>query len=72
MLPEFEPGFPGGSMVKNLPAMLDPWVRMIPRSRGEENGNPLLYFCLGNPMERGAWWAIVLGVAKESGMTERL
>ena len=27
---------------------------------GEENGNPLQYFCLGNPMDRGAWWAISL------------
>jgi len=31
---------------------------------GEENGNPLQYFCLGNPMDRGAWWAIVYGVTK--------
>ena len=23
---------------------------------GEGNGNPLQYFCLGNPMDRGAWW----------------
>ena len=36
------------------------------RSPGEENGNPLQYSCLGNPMDRGAWWAIVHGVAKES------
>ena len=26
------------------------------RSRGEGNGNPLQYFCLGNPMDRGDWW----------------
>ena len=31
---------------------------------GEGNGNPLQYFCLGNPMDRGAWWAIDYGVAK--------
>ena len=43
-------GFPGGSMVKNLP------------QRG--NGNPLQYSCLDNPMDRGAWWATVHGVAK--------
>ena len=24
-----------------------------------ENGNPLQYFCLGNPIDRGAWWATV-------------
>ena len=34
------------------------------RSPGEGNGNPLQYSCLGNPMDRGVWWAIVLGVAK--------
>ena len=31
---------------------------------GEGNGNPLLYSCLENPMDRGAWWATVHGVAK--------
>ena len=31
---------------------------------GEGNGNPLQYSCLGNPMDRGAWWAAVHGVAK--------
>ena len=39
------------------------------RSCGEANGNPLQYSCLGNSMDRGAWWAIVHGVAKESDMT---
>ena len=34
------------------------------RSPGEGNGNPLQYFCLGNPMDRGAWWAIIYGVTK--------
>ena len=34
------------------------------RSPGEGNGNPLQYSCLGNPMDRGAWWATVRGVAK--------
>ena len=40
---------------------------MIPglgRSPGEGNGNPLQYSCLENPMDRGAWWATVHGVAK--------
>ena len=36
------------------------------RSPGEGNGNQLQYSCLGNPMDRGAWWAAVHGVAKES------
>ena len=34
------------------------------RSPGEGNGNSLQYSCLGNTMERGAWWAAVHGVAK--------
>ena len=38
------------------------------RSPGEENGNPLQYTCLGNPMDRGAWWVTVHGLAKESNM----
>ena len=36
----------------------------LDRSPGEGNGNPLQYSCLGNPMDRGAWWAVVHGVAK--------
>ena len=36
------------------------------RSPGEGNGNPLQYFYLGNPMDRGAWWATVHGDKKES------
>ena len=59
-------GFPGGSVVKNLPANAGD-VCLIPdlgRSPGEGNGNPLQYSCLGNPMDRGAWQAIVHGVTK--------
>ena len=41
-------------------------------SPGEGNGNPLQYSCLENPMDRGAWWATVHGVTKESDTTERL
>ena len=53
-------------MVKNSPAsarvlgLIPGWVR----SPGEGNGNPLQYSCLGNPMDREAWWAIVHGVTK--------
>ena len=42
------------------------------RSLGEGNGDPLQYSCLENPMDRGAWWATVHGVTKESNMTQRL
>ena len=41
------------------------------RSPGEGNGNPLQYFCLGNPVDRGAWQATILGVT-ESDTTEQL
>ena len=34
------------------------------RCPGIRNGNPLQYFCLENPTDRGAWWATVHGVAK--------
>ena len=57
-------GFPGGSVVKNLPANAEDsrYVGLIPdsgRSPGGENGRPLQYSCLENPMDRGAWRAIV-------------
>ena len=39
------------------------------RSPAEENGNPLQFSCLENPMDRGALQATVHGVAKESDMT---
>ena len=59
-------GFPGGSTVKNPPANAGD-MGLIPgseRSPGERYGNPLQNSCLGNPMDRGAWLATVLGVAK--------
>ena len=33
-------------------------------NQGEGNGTPLQYFCLGNPMDGGTWWAALCGVAK--------
>ena len=42
------------------------------RSPGKENGNPLQYSCLGNPMNGGAWRATVHGVANESSTTDGL
>ena len=36
----------------------------LARSLGKGNGYPLLYFCMENPMDRGAWWSTVPGVSK--------
>ena len=59
-------GFPGGSVVKNLPANVGDTGSNpgLGRSPGEGNGNPLQYSCLENLMDGGAWWAAVHGVAK--------
>ena len=59
-------------MVNNLPATEETASRgtdtgSIPglgRSLGEGNDNPFQYSCLENPMDKGAWWATVHGVAK--------
>ena len=61
-------------VVKNLPANAgdERDVGLIPgsgRFSGEGNGNPVQYSCLGNPMVRGASWAIVHGVVKELEMS---
>ena len=39
---------------------------------GEGNGTPLQYSCLENPMDEGAWWAAVHGIAKKSDNTDQL
>ena len=60
-------GFSGSPVVMNLPANAGD-VGLIPwsgRSSEERNSNSLQYAYLGNPMDRGAWQAIFLGVAKE-------
>ena len=77
-------GFPGGSVVKNLPADAGNAgdVCSIPgsgrspgaengRSPGAENSNPHQYSYLENSMDRGAWWATVHEVA-ESDITEKM
>ena len=61
--------FPGGSVVKNPPARAGGArdTSSVPgpeRSPGEGNGNSLQYSCLENPMDGGAWWAIVKGIVK--------
>ena len=60
-------GFTDGSVVKTLPANAGE-TGLIPRwgrFPGEGSGNPLQYSCLGKPVDRGAYWATVHGVAKE-------
>ena len=54
-------GFPGCSVVKNLPTHAGDVISILDpgRSPGERHGNPLQYSCLENSMGRGAWRAIV-------------
>ena len=65
----------GQTMVDDFPGGLDSKASVynagdpgsspgLGRSPGEGNGNPLQYYCLENPMDRGAWEAIVYGVTK--------
>ena len=59
-------GFSGGRVVKNL-AVNAGDVSSTPgsgRFPGEGNGKPLQHSCLGNPMDRGAWWAPDHGITK--------
>ena len=51
-------GFPGGSVLKNSPASARDTgsIPGLGLSPGKENSNPLLYSCLENPTDRGAWW----------------
>ena len=62
-------GFPGGSVVKNLPANAEGTgdVGLIPgsgRSPGGGHGNPLQYSRLENFMDRGVWWVQSMGLQK--------
>ena len=58
-------------MAKNLPANVGDMdsVFVLRRCSGGGRGNPLSCSCLGNPMDRGAWWATAQGAA-ESDTTE--
>ena len=63
----------GEGRLKNQPAK----ARDLSSTPGSErpprvgNGNPLQYFCLGNPMDRGAWWTTVQGVTKsQTGLSD--
>ena len=69
-------------MVKNLPAVQESWVQSLglegplekemakkKKKKKEGNGNPFQYSSLENSLDRGAWWATVHDVTKESDMT---
>ena len=62
-------GFPGGSVVKNLPAKQEAWVQSLGEEDHLEKEMLLQYCCLGNSMDRGAWRVTVHVVTKESDMT---
>ena len=64
-------GLHSGSVVQKPSAMQKMWVQSLgwEDSPGEGNGNSFQDSCLGNPMDRGAWWVAVHGVTKESDMT---
>ena len=71
MLAIRNPGFPGGSVVKNSPANAGD-TGLSPgsgRSPGEGNSNPPHILAWRNPMDRGAWQATVHGETKESDTT---
>ena len=67
-------GFPGGSDDKESACNIrDPGsIPGLGRFPGERNGYPLQCSCLENSMNRGAWWATVLGVTKSKHMTKQL
>ena len=62
----YELDFPGGSEGKEFACNAGETspVPGLGRSPGEAYGYPLPYSCLENPMDSGAWWATVCGVAK--------
>ena len=59
-------GFLGGLVVKNIPANAGDTASIpgLGRSPGAGKSNPLQCSCLGNSMDRAAWWATVPGVTK--------
>ena len=66
---QFRPSYEVVLVVKNTPADAGDTRDAGPipgsgRSPRGGHGNPLQYSCLENPMDRGAWWAIVYRVAK--------
>ena len=71
MILSFSTGLPG-EVVNNLTATAGDTrdvgsVSGLGRFHEEGNDSPLQYSCLGNPIDRGAWWAIVHRIAKRAG-----
>ena len=66
--PGISVGFTGGSLGKNSSAVARDTCSLPGSRRSPEEGNndPFQYSCLGNLMDRGAWWAAVHGFSKES------
>jgi len=66
--------FSGGSASKESACDTGDWgsIPESGRSPGGGNGNPLQYSCLENPMDRGAWWAVVHRIAKSRTRLKRL
>ena len=62
-MPNPSGGLPGGTVVKNPPANARD-IGDMDLGPGGGLGNPFQYSCLENPIDRGAWWAIVHGVAE--------
>ena len=67
-------GFPGGSVVNNMPANAGDTGSILGSGRAPRGGMAThsCISCLRSPMDRGAQWAPVHGVTKESDITERL
>ena len=69
-------GFPGDSVIKNLPEIYESQEmevgRWLEESPVEGHGSPLQYSWLKNPIHRGAWWATAHGVTKQLDMLKRL
>ena len=77
MIVKLDGAFQVALVVRNLPANAGDLrdSGSIPdsgRSPGGGHGNPLQYFCLENPMDRGAWWATAHRVAKRRTQLKQL
>ena len=62
--------FTGDSVVKNRPAMQEMGFLSLGREDPLEEEMALQYSCLGNPMDREAWWAVVRGVTQSPDTAE--